>query len=122
MLLLECAKCSYTVDVEETEIISKRFTNAMVRSVSQKCHRCVYTSFAKLIPHWNNLFVCVLQFYQMCQGLLNHHQVRGRNYPGAKRGSTINATLYSSTKWTKVLESSTDSTVDSDCSILSLAN
>ena len=34
MLLLECANSSYTVDVEETEIISKHFTNAMLSAVS----------------------------------------------------------------------------------------
>ena len=34
MLLLECANSSYTVDAEETGIISKHFMNAMLSVVS----------------------------------------------------------------------------------------
>ena len=59
MLLLECAKCSYTVDVEETEIISKHSTNAMLSAVSLTDVYILLLLY-KLIPLWNNLCSTVL--------------------------------------------------------------
>ena len=60
MLLLECANCSYMVDVEETEIISKRFTNAMLSVVSLTKVSQMSTSLLSSFPTG---ITCLYVFY-----------------------------------------------------------